>query len=213
MAGCATVRRRIWNRCVNGGRGASRSAPTKMGFGMKYDPHKHHRRSIRLKGYDYTANGWYFVTICVNSGHCVLGEVNEGEMILNEWGKIVERGILWLEEQYSCMLLDEYCIMPNHIHLIIVLVEDVGRGVSRNATKRKPLGRLIGAFKTTTTKKINELRDTPGIKFWQRDFYEHIIRNERALNAIRLYIINNPANWQEDKLNPGASPNPFNQDW
>jgi putative transposase len=72
---------------------------------------------------------------------------------------------------------------------------------------------VIGAFKTVSTKSINELQDVVGVKFWQRDFYEHVIRNERELNAIRQYIINNPANWREDKLNPGSLPNQFNQNW
>lgn len=190
---------------------------------MPYDPHKHHRRSIRLKGYDYTSGGGYFVTICIQNGQCVLGQVVDGEMILSEWGEIVAKWIVWLEDHYDYVVLDEWCVMPNHIHLIIVLVKDefvsdVKQGASRSVppekrVKRKPLGRLIGAFKTVSSKEINDLQGLSVVRFWQRDFYERVIRNERELNAIRQYIINNPANWQADKLNPSTPSNQFNQNW
>jgi REP element-mobilizing transposase RayT len=186
---------------------------------MSYDPHKHHRRSIRLKGYDYTRDGYYFVTICVQNRQCVLGEVVNGEMILSPYGQIVADTWLWLAAQYGYVLLGEWVIMPNHLHGIIILADDpVGavrepplRKTAPTTTKRKPLGRLIGAFKTVSTKEINKHRDTPGVRFWQRDFYERIIRNEREYQAIQTYIRNNPITWQEDKLHPDAPPNKFNR--
>jgi putative transposase len=195
---------------------------------MAYDRNTHHRRSIRLAGYDYASSGAYFVTICVQGGECLLGKVVDGEMQLNEWGQIAAEAWEWLDEQYSYVSLDVWVIMPNHMHGIIVIRDadaqgDVGRnnvagrGGSRTAptdgvpTKRKPLGRLVGAFKTVSTKRINQLRDMPGVPFWQRNYWEHIIRDEEALNRIREYIQNNPARWAEDQLHPDALPNPFNK--
>ena len=98
--------------------------------------------------------------------------------------------------------------MPNHLHGIIVL--QVDDSVSVKA--RKPLGRLIGAFKTISTKRINDLRDTPGAIFWQRNYWEHIIRDEGDMNRIREYIKANPMRWANDQLHPRAAPNRFNQE-
>ncbi|MCD4652748.1 transposase, partial [bacterium] len=112
----------------------------------------------------------------------------EGEIINNTWK--------WLRKQYEYVDLDQFIIMPNHIHGIIC----IRRGGSRTAPtrKRKPLGRLIGAFKTVSTKQINLIRQTSGNQFWQRNYYEHIIRDEDDLARIREYIINNPAQWEHD---------------
>jgi REP element-mobilizing transposase RayT len=173
---------------------------------MKYDPLKHHRRSIRLKGYDYAQPGAYFVTICAHQRAEMFGEVVESEMRLNEYGQIAAARWRWLADQYPYVRLDAWIIMPNHIHGILIMVDDdtVGRGGSRPAPtrpdmpKRKPLDQLIGAFKTVSAKYINQLRQTPGAPVWQRNYYEHIIRNDRALQAIRHYIQNNPLKWQQD---------------
>jgi putative transposase len=200
---------------------------------MPYDPTEHHRRSIRLPGYDYAAAGAYFVTICVRSGECLLGEVVDSEMQLNEWGQIVAEAWQWLGEQYAYVSLDASVIMPNHIHGILVirehapLYDTVGGGsgaaptmpstpappstATRTQVKRKPLGRLVGAFKTVSTKQINRRRDVPGVPFWQRNYWEHIVRNDRALNRIRRYIASNPARWAEDRLHPDAPRSRFSQ--
>jgi putative transposase len=175
---------------------------------MMYDPNKHHRRSIRLKGYDYARPGAYFVTICVRERECALGGVVDGEMVLNDWGRIVAESWSWLAEQYPYITLDEWVVMPNHLHGIIIINDDAGRGASRRAptamvpAKRKPLGQLVGAFKTVSTKRINQMRDTASTPFWQRGFYEHIVRNDRELDAIRQYIIYNPLKWELDRDNP-----------
>ena len=187
----------------------------------KYDPRKHHRRSTRLKGYDYSSTGYYFVTICVRGGVCSLGDIVDGEMVYSDYGRIVMESWLWLADQYDYLSLDEWSIMPNHMHGIPVYHDSTScRGGSRTALtrtapiiKRKPLGRLVGAFKTVSTKQINDLRGTPGAPFWQRDFWDHIIRNERALKIIREYIRNNPILWEADKLHPDAEINPFNKTW
>ena len=187
----------------------------------KYDPHKHHRRSIRLKDYDYASAGCYFVTICVRGGECLLGKIVDGRIVLNEFGRIAQESWFWLADRYDYISLDESAFMPNHMHGIIVYHDDPGRGASRSAptdntptaVARKPLGRLVGAFKTISTKQINNLRGTPGEPFWQRNYWEHIVRNERALLAIREYIIYNPTRWEIDKLHPGTGLNPFNESW
>jgi REP element-mobilizing transposase RayT len=163
-------------------------------------PQQRQRRSIRLKDYDYTQEGAYFVTICTQNHKPLLGEIKNAEMVLNEYGKIVADCWQWLSKQYRHVELDEWVLMPNHMHGIVLLC----RGGSRTAPTGiyKPLGRLIGAFKTTSTKRINALRRTPGNRIWQRNYYEHVIRNEDDLNEIRQYILDNPVQWDKDENNP-----------
>ena len=173
----------------------------------KFDPRKHHRRSIRLRDYDYSRPGAYYVTICSHRRECLFGEVVGSEMRYNEFGRGVCECWEGLPKRYPNVDLDEWIVMPNHMHGIIVIVDDRCRGGSRtaptkNVIKRKPLGRLIGAFKTVSTKHINEMRGTPGAMAWQRGYYEHIIRDGADLNRIRRYIRNNPARWAEDENNP-----------
>lgn len=179
-----------------------------------YDPYKHHRRSIRLKGYDYSQAGAYFVTICVNFGQCRLGEVQDGVMVPSLAGAMVAECWEALPEQFPTIDLDVFSLMPNHFHGLVVIVET---GLT---IKQKPLvlGNIIGAFKSISTNRyiqgVHEKGWEPFYKrFWQRDFYERIIRNERELEAIRAYIVNNPANWGKDKLHPDAAPNVFNKLW
>jgi REP element-mobilizing transposase RayT len=155
------------------------------------------RRSIRLKDYDYRQSGYYFVTLCVNDRRNLLGGIDGGRMNLNDAGKIVNNAWQWLGEQYEYVELDEFVVMPNHIHGIIC----IRRGGSRTAPTIKPLGRLVGAFKTTSTKQINIMLKTPGVQFWQRNYYEHIIRNDNELTRIREYILHNPAQWPNDRNN------------
>jgi len=172
---------------------------------VKYNPDKHHRRSIRLQGYDYRSASTYFITICTHQRECLLGETIEGEMRLNEFGKVVADTYVWLETQYSYVHWDAWVVMPNHLHGILVVTDIPGTGDSRIAptergTNRKSLGRLIGAFKTVSTKRINLIRNTPGSRIWQRNYYERIVRNEESLRSIRQYIHNNPLHWQKDQL-------------
>ncbi|MBI4333847.1 MAG: transposase [Chloroflexi bacterium] len=177
---------------------------------MKEDlPNLPQRRSIRLKEYDYSQAGAYFVTICSEGRQCLFGSVADYEMILNEFGALVASSWQWLATQYSYVLLDEWVVMPNHLHGILVITDrDAGAspaaGASRSAPtgKIKSLGSLIGAFKTVSTKHINKMRKTPGATIWQRNYYEHIVRDEDEMAKIREYIANNPARWGEDKYNP-----------
>jgi REP element-mobilizing transposase RayT len=176
---------------------------------MPYDPKIHHRRSIRLRGYDYSQPGKYSVTICTQNKEHLFGQIVEGEMHRNELGEYVALSWKWLARQYPYLDLDEWIVMPNHVHGIIVIT--ARRGGSRTAptssfadpertapTKRKTLGSLVGAFKTVSTDRFNEMRGTPGAQLWQRDFYDHIIRNEDELNKIREYIRTNPLQWASD---------------
>ena len=142
---------------------------------MRYDPEKHHRRSIRLKGYDYSGAGAYFITICTQNRACLFGEVVEEEMRLNEMGRIVAETWRWLATQYDYVELDEWIVMRNHVHGIIVITGD-RRGGSRTAptemravptVPRESSGRLVGAFKTVSAKRINERRGTRGAPVWQ----------------------------------------------
>ena len=178
---------------------------------MTYDPKNHHRRSIRLTGYNYAGPGAYFVTICARERKHVLGRVKGGKVVLSDVGGIVAESWQWLAERHPYVALDVWVVMPNHLHGIIVINDGEphgdmdtsrSRGASRRAPtvigpplKRKPLGQLIGAFKTVSTKRINQTRGTAGMSFWQRGYYEHIVRNERDMDRIRWYIIDHPLKW------------------
>jgi putative transposase len=131
----------------------------------------------------------------------------------NEWGDCVARCWKWLAHQYPYVDLDEWIVMPNHLHGIMVITDGGGGsrtpptktgamgdegGLRAAPTKRKTLGSLVGAFKTVSTEDVNQLRGTPARTLWQRDFYDHIIRNEDELNKIREYIRTNPWQWASD---------------
>ena len=167
---------------------------------MPYDPNVHHRRSIRLKDYDYTRPGAYFVTIATYERVECLGEVVDGEMSLSEEGRIAAETLQWVAGRYSYAELDAWVVMPNHVHAIIVFTDD---DVGTNTYRRKPLGRIIGVFKTVSTKRVNQLQDTPGRLLWQRNYYEHVIRNGRSLERLRRYIVSNPDRWPGDPEHPG----------
>lgn len=145
----------------------------------------------------------------------LFGNISDGVMVLNPAGEIVKEAWLWLAEQYPYVVLGEFCIMPNHFHGILV-IDGVGavRATAVGAVREpplhqneppqpiKPLGRLIGAFKTVSTKQINLLRNTPGDIVWQRNYYEHIVRSEGDMRRIAAYIQQNPMNWKIDRENP-----------
>jgi REP element-mobilizing transposase RayT len=166
----------------------------------KFDPKIHHRKSIRLAGWDYSQAGAYFVTVVTWQRDCLFGDVVGGEMQLNDFGEIAVQTWRWLETQYPYVELGAWVVMPNHSHAIVIIHDDDRRGGSRTApttdTKRKPLGRLIGAFKTVSTKHINLLRQTEGQTVWQRNYYEHVIRNDREMGNIWRYIESNPVMWE-----------------
>lgn len=175
------------------------------------------RRSIRLKGYDYSQPGAYFVTICTKNQYHYLGDIIGGRMKLSEIGEIINQ--FWIEISYHFdnVHLDGFIVMPNHLHGIIMIdvncrgeVPSPYKGTLSNSQGRetlplqqkRPLGHVIGYFKYQSTKRINKIRGLPGVTIWQRNYYEHVIRNEDELNRIREYIINNPLQWQFDRENP-----------
>jgi REP element-mobilizing transposase RayT len=164
------------------------------GATMPYDPLRHHRRSIRLKGYDYSQAGAYFVTICTQNRACILNVPVVNAMIGHWWEE--------LPNKFTTISLDAFVIMPNHIHGIICLHE------ADEPAQAIPLGQVIQWFKTMTTnayiRGVKESNWEPFMgRVWQRNYYEHIIRNERELEAIRLYIAANPENWTADENHPG----------
>lgn len=186
-------------------------------------PHTFHRRSIRLKGHDYSDDGFYFITICTKDRHCYFGRVVDGKMVLNEKGQIVKNE--WLNTanvRQGDVILHEYVVMPNHFHAIVEICrggvrnsidngvcDTMDRGVCDSKDRgvydskdrgvcdtplrspSKTLGAIVRGFKSAVTKQI-------GFPIWQRNYYEHIIRNAHAFERISNYIRNNPAQWNKD---------------
>jgi len=205
------------------------------------------RRSIRLPEYDYSQEGAYYITICAQDRKCLFGEIRNGKIILSECGRIVDDWWQNIPERYSGVKLDEYAIMPNHMHAIIVITDDaicrgevasplggkvdgvmksgdgieipdvaissmgesVG-GITKSGEMTSPLrgtgkhtlGQILAFYKYQTTKSINAIYNSPGNKIWQRNYWEHVIRNEMSLYKIRKYIHDNPLYWAADDENP-----------
>jgi REP element-mobilizing transposase RayT len=181
---------------------------------MQYNPKQHHRRSIRLKEFDYTNPNWYYVTICAENKECLFGSVERSKVLLSDIGKTAEEFWRNVPDHFKYCDLDDYVIMPNHIHGIIIINECRGiininecRGVQLNARtdnifsqispSRGSLGVIIRTFKGAVKKWCNE-NGFQNFK-WQRNYYEHIIRNEQDLYRIRKYIELNPIKWELDK--------------
>ncbi len=165
------------------------------------------RRSIRLKNYDYAKAGAYFVTICTQNRSCLFGEINDGELLLADPGRMI--GMWWLElsSKFPTASLDSYVVMPNHIHGIVSIEQKADCMTDQGAPACAPLPTVIQWFKTMTTNeyirgvKSGSFPPFEG-KLWQRNYFEHIIRNEKELDLIRLYISQNPAKWHLDRENP-----------
>ena len=189
---------------------------------MTYDPTQHHRRSVRLPAYDYAQAGAYFVTICTQNRECAFGEVVDGEMALNEPGRMVETVWRELPQHYAGVEVDALVVMPNHVHGIIMLVGAGPRACPDNSGRSRgvvgqpqgvaPTGTMslpdvVHRFKSLTTARYRRgvLQDRwlpfPA-RLWQRNYYERVIRNDEELNAIRQYIADNPGRWEEDSENP-----------
>jgi len=168
------------------------------------------RRSIRLKKYDYSLTGAYFVTICTQNKECIFGEVLNDETKLSKEGHIIKEEWLKIAILRPYVGLDQFVVMPNHFHGILWIQRDE-QGTARCAPTVQQFGKgvsgslpaIIRAFKSAVTNRINVLRNTRGAPVWQRIFYEHVIRNESSLNRIREYILNNPLHWELDRENPG----------
>ena len=162
------------------------------------------RKRLRLKNYNYSKEGAYFVTICTFRKWLILGDIINGKIVFNDWGKIVDKYWREIPEHFKDVQLDAYVIMPNHIHGIIIINPCRGRACPAR-TLDGLLSIAIGSFKSAVTKHINEIRRTPGVEIWQRSFHDHIIRNDTDINRSRDYIINNPNQWQVDENHPQNS--------
>jgi REP element-mobilizing transposase RayT len=149
--------------------------------------------------------GEYFVTICTRERECILGEIFDDEMKLNARGIIADKCWREIPEHFPNVGLDEFVIMPNHVHGIIILNEHC-RGEVTSPLRKPTLGKVVAFFKYQSTKMINELNATQGNRFWQRGFYDRIIRNHKELNNIRDYIANNVLDWLSDTENPNNIP-------
>jgi putative transposase len=171
---------------------------------------KYRRRSIRLADYDYSQGGAYFVTICTHDRKCLFGNISNGEMRLNEVGEIVQDVWLRTEQIRREISLDTFVLMPNHLHGVVFIcdyAESPTRATRQSplhvrGPKKRSLGSLIAGFKSTCTIAIKKHLGLATIQVWQRNYYEHIIRGEKGLNAIREYIRTNPARWENDPENP-----------
>jgi putative transposase len=206
---------------------------------MTYNPAKHHRRSIRLKGHDYSQPGAYFITICTQNRQWLFGEIIGGKMVLNDAGKMIEKWYFEIENKFSVIKCTDHVTMPNHFHCIIEIpIPPVGMALCGHPNPESPNGHPnpgdasdaranpdahIGAslrerasifeimdwFKTMTTNEyIRGVKSGNWQRFekrvWQLRYWDHIVRNEKELFAIRQYIKSNPSNWEYDKLNGGT---------
>lgn len=169
---------------------------------MSFDPKQHHRRSIRLDGYDYSQPGGYFITLVAHQRRCLFGDVVNGVVNLSAIGQIVEEEWLRTAVIRKEVILDDYMIMPDHFHaalLITEMLEKIKDGTVAKQTFRPPksLGSLVAGFKAATTHRINSIRQTPGAPVWLRNYYDRILRDEDELNQVRAYIRTNPVRWPE----------------
>ena len=190
-------------------------------MGTGFDPDEHHRRSIRLPDYDYSQPGAYFVTVATQDRMCLFGDVENGAMETNDAGRMIERWLAELATRFRSIRPVEFVVMPNHVHGIVLnegtdlhirpgsdLAEhppSVGEVEQRQTGP--PLHKVVQWFKTMTTNEyIRGVKDRawapfPG-RMWQRNYYEHVIRDEDDPAAVREYIAYNPAKWAEDAENP-----------
>ncbi len=196
----------------------------------------HRRRSTRLQGYDYSQAGAYFLTICTHNRQCLFGEIvgatgRSPTMHINDAGHVVADEWLKTASIRSEIELDEWVVMPNHFHAILVIsamgccpradgsfegtlplggnrpVEGKppakgDRPVASTGPQPKSVGAVVAGFKSAVTKRINAIRQTPGRPVWQRNYWEHVIRNEWEVNRIRQYVADNPCQWEWDALHP-----------
>ncbi len=190
---------------------------------MNYNPKIHHRRSIRLKGYNYSQAGLYFITLCTQDSLHLFGEITNDEIVLNDSGMMIEKWWNELKNRFPNIELDEFVIMPNHFHGVIQIINTTPTSVpvpvgadlrvcpdtdTREHTGGEhagsPLHRMIQWFKTMSTneyiRNVKKNHWTPfNKKLWQRNYYEHIIRNEKSYLQISEYIRTNPLKWLDDK--------------
>jgi putative transposase len=159
---------------------------------------RHNRKSLRLRHYDYSRGGAYFVTICTQDRKTYFEKFPDLQpIVLNQWNRIKTR--------FPEIELDEFVVMPNHIHGIIFIVGAIHESplheLSLQYRRNMLLSKVVGYFKMNTAKEANEVLNRTGLPFWQRNYYEHVIRNEEELKKIQEYIQNNPLKWELDREN------------
>lgn len=169
-------------------------------------------KSVRLPHYDYATSGAYFLTLCTHDKESLFGTLADGIMHLNEYGRIIEREWLRSAEIRKELEMGAFVIMPNHLHGIVLINEDdrahcraaLPEVYSRGSRDReaRSISSFVAGFKSYTTKRINELRKTPGARLWQPNYFEHIIRNQRQFDTACEYIQTNPLRWELDKYHP-----------
>ena len=189
---------------------------------MTFHPDRPPRRSIRLQEYDYANAGAYFITICTHQRESLFGEIADGGVILTQIGAIVDECWCATPDHFPSAELDAYSVMPNHLHGIVIITQHAANVGARHAvplqsrpesTPAQAFGKpisgslptIVRSFKSAAARLVNIARDTPSAPLWQRNYYEHIIRNENDLNRIRAYIENNPSTWETDAENPNVS--------
>ena len=158
-----------------------------------YNPDRHHRRSIRLPHHDYSSPGIYFVTLCTHDRLPLFGTISNQIFQPNDLGTIVQNHWQSLPRFHPHLSLDTWVVMPNHIHGLLDLDS------LQSSTKNKSISEIIRGFKTFSARQINRKRQITGIPVWQRNYYEHIVRNQDDLDRIRRYITQNPLSWLEDE--------------
>ena len=173
------------------------------------DPEKYDRRSIRLKGYDYGSLGKYFITTCAHNRECLFGYIQNSQMILNDVGQRIWQVWSSLPVRFPSIELEEFVVMPNHVHGIIVIAE-----IPRGAEDKAPeLGEIVRAFKSVSAVECNRTLERPRRPFWQSGYYEHIVRDRDECGRIATYIVENPANWGRDRENPEAHATEPEESW
>lgn len=174
---------------------------------MKFNPDIHHRKSLRLKYYDYRQNGLYFLTLCCKNRECLFGEIISETMVFNQLGEKAAEFWLHIPNYYPQARLHQFVVMPNHLHGIIEIVKDT-KGECHSPLQRdnkfngtsQTIGAMIRGFKAGLTSWSR--KNTVHYDLWQRNYYEHIIRNEKTYQKIVEYITNNPILWTQDRFYP-----------
>jgi putative transposase len=184
----------------------------------RHDSDKHPRHSLRLQGFNYAREGMYFVTVCLKDRACLFGDISDGKMILNDAGRMIQA--VWddIPSHYAGIETDAFIIMPNHIHAIIAIVgatpcgrPNLDKGQAQGpAPTELSLADVVHRVKTMTTKRYADGVKQMGWppfhgRLWQRNYYEHIIRDDASLNLIRQYITEKPPRWAEDEENPAVT--------
>ena len=179
------------------------------------------RRSIRLAGYDYASPGAYFITLVTYQRLCLFGTIRDGEMELSAVGMIVAEKWHEISGHFTNVELGEYVVMPNHVHGIIILhdvprrgvvstpagrgggtpPDDLKKGDETSPLRWTTLGQVVAYYKYQSTKQVNAVMDSPGTQLWQRNYYDHILRNDKEYARINAYIASNPIHWEDDDEN------------